>query len=261
MSKAPSPEKGLDDDGNTVYISSDGRTYKTRSGAHKRNKAVWAKDNVVDTTKGGPIKIEPTPEPEAPLFSPIPDATESEPVPETREAEEEAFSWSTFETSNEEAGPEAEVIPSVLKAVLPANADPRKMSKEDIERAAKTSAAVLVLGYKLTDKILTKYRQAVVKDEGVVVHTEADYRWIASITNDALLDRGVLISASLTPTVVALTCNAYWFGKPLAEIQAKREGKLLKRETFSKVPILGWFIRRRAKKEAKQHDGPTEETV
>jgi len=256
MSDAPKPTKIENDDGTVSYKSADGRDYKTLSGAHKRNKVVWAKENTQDTTRGKTIKIETD---DVPSLTPIPNATESEPEP-VEEPKSDTFSWSTFETVDDGSEP-TEVIPSVLKAVMPSNADPRKMTQEDIERAAKTSAAVLVLGYKLSDKVLTKYRRAVCDDEQIVQHTEADYRWIASVTNDALLDRGVLISASLTPTIVALTCNAYWFGKPLAEIQAKRQGKLIKRETFAKIPILGWFIRRRAKKEATQHDGPTEETV
>jgi len=251
---SPTPEKITADDGTTMYVSMDGKQYKTRSGAHKRNKIVWAKENTQDTTKGKSIKIEET---AVPSLAPIPNATESEPAPAEDDSSEGLFSWDTFESSTDESEP-TEVIPSVLKAVMPANADPRKMSKEDIERAAKTSAAVLVLGYKLSDKIMSKYRKAVVGDDAVIQHTEADYRWISSVTNDALLDRGILISASLTPTIVALTCNAYWFGKPLAEIQAKRQGKLIKRETLAKIPILGWFARRRAKKEAKQNDQTTE---
>jgi hypothetical protein len=253
MSGAPTPTKVENDDGTTSYTSMDGRPYKTLSGAHKRNKVVWATENTQDTTQGKTIKIESD---DVPSLSPMPDVTESEPEP----ANEKAFSWSTFETVDDGEAP-TEVIPSVLKAVMPANHDPRKMTQEDIERAAKTSAAVLVLGYKLSDKVLTKYRRAVCDDEQIIQHTEADYRWIASVTNDALLDRGVLISASLTPTIVALTCNAYWFGKPLAEIQAKRQGKLIKRETFAKIPIVGWFIRRRAKKEATQHDESAETPI
>lgn len=255
--KAPRPTEDVNEDGDTIYLSSDGRTYKTLSGAWKRNRKLWREENVVDTTKGKSLRTETSWTEEVPSLEPV-ESTEAVDVTEASETEpQEAtrgrFDWSTFEPPKEAEKDAPEVVPAVLKAVMPASANPRQMTKEDLERAQKTSAAVLVLGYKLADKVMTRYRQAVCEDDVIIHHTEADYRWISSVTNDALLDRGVLLSASLTPSVVAVMCNGYWFGKPLAEIQAKRQKKLFKQETIKRIPIIGWFMRRRARKEAKQH--------
>ena len=255
--KAPRPTEDVNENGDTIYKSSDGRTYKTLSGAWKRNRKLFKEEHTIDTTKGNSLRTETSWVDEVPSLDPV-ETTEAVDVPtdveeERREPTSGRFDWSTFEAPQEDKKDAPEVVPAVLKAVLPSNANPRQMSKEDLERAQKTSAAVLVLGYKLADKIMTRYRQAVCEDDVIIHHTEADYRWISSITNDALLDRGVLISASLTPSVVAVMCNGYWFGKPLAEIQAKRKAKLFKRETVSKIPIVGWFMRRRARKEAEKN--------
>lgn len=262
--KAPRPTEEVGEDGETVYMSSDGRSYKTLSGAWKRNRALWRQENVVDTTKGKSLRTETTWVDEVPSLEPV-ESTEAVDVAEEHETEPSEptrgrFDWSTFEPPEEDKKDAPEVVPAVLKAVMPANSNPRAMTKEELERAQKTSAAVLVLGYKLADKVMTRYRQAVCEDDVIIHHTEADYRWISSVTNDALLDRGVLISASLTPTVVAVMCNGYWFGKPLAEIQAKRQKKLFKQETLKRIPVVGWFARRRARKEAQQH-GPTQPAI
>lgn len=256
--KAPRPSEHVNDDGETFYKSTDGRSYKTLSGAWKRNRKLFRDEHTVDTTKGKSLRTETDWTESVPSLEPV-ETTEpvDVPVDDTEPAPEPTagrFDWATFEPPQDAPDGTPEVVPAVLKAVMPANANPRAMSKEELERAQKTSAAVLVLGYKLADKVMTRYRQAVCEDDVIIHHTEADYRWISSITNDALLDRGVLISASLTPSVVAVMCNGYWFGKPLADIQAKRKAKLFKRETFSRIPVVGWFMRRRARKEARQNE-------
>ena len=110
---APAPTPLETEDG-TIYVASDGTEYKTRSGAWKKNKRLYAAEN------------------------PEPEESSTIHVEESRAFDdgEATFTWSEFTLDDE--GGATEVIPGVLKAIQPGGHD-GKLSKKELEMAMQTS--------------------------------------------------------------------------------------------------------------------------
>ena len=223
--------KVTDDEGNTTWEASDGKSYKTKAGAWKHSKSIE-----VDGAT-----VEPTIEPEVVMEEP----------------EQPATDWLDFDQDYGEA-PDHEIIPSPLKKLRPASKKRGKMSKKELEAIRETNTAILKIGYRSGDYFLTKYRRVMLEDPKCdpVTHSELDYEWISGITEEALADSGISIGAAIGPVQVATVANVYWFGAPIHRIHQESEkspftgraggavGRLLER-----VPVLGKWIKNRRQPE------------
>ena len=211
MSRA---EKIEDEEGNIKWLSTDGREYKTKSGAWKRS-----------------VKLEGEKSPAEPS--------------EQKIESEESVEWSKMEFAESDI---TEVIPAPLKKI---KARTGKPTKQQLENERGMNEAILATCYRTGDVMLTRYKRAVLKDEEApaVKHSEEDYQWISSVTQDALDHNGVNFASAIGPTQIALISNGVWFGKPLISIQAESGNKFLSGgrfiQTIERIPFIGKRIRDR----------------
>lgn len=233
-------------DGAEMFESVDGSQHKTRSGAYKRTHRVWAKANEPEP--------EPDPEPE-----PSTDVESSEPV--TVDDEEPA--WINVEWEAEEGGP-SEYVPGVLKKIRPPTLTKGKPTAKQLTAMRDTNLAILKVGYRSGDHVLTVYRRAALQDPDAerITHSEDDYEWISDVTNTALEHNGLNIGTAIGPNQVALLANGYWFGKPLYETSQEAQkrglgGKITNRAR-SLAESLPW-IGKRIK--ARRHRKTVEEVI
>tara|TARA_R100001079_G_scaffold63069_1_gene32649 strand:- start:331 stop:1050 length:720 start_codon:yes stop_codon:yes gene_type:complete len=216
--------KTTDEDGNDAWLASDGRQFATRSGAWKHSKS-----------------IDDTPEPPAePQYEAVQD---DEPDP---------ISWASVDFGGDMESP-TEVVPTVLKRITPTVAGQKKTRKE-MEQERKTNVALLKVGYRTGDVLLTRYKRALMEDPNAdpISHSETDYEWISGVSNAALEENGISIGAAIGTTQIALISNAYWFGAPVAKIHKEADkspftgrvggavGRFLER-----VPVLGRRLKAR----------------
>jgi len=216
--------KTTDEDGNDAWLSSDGRQFATRSGAWKHSKS-----------------IDDPPEPPA------------EPQYETvQDDEPDPLSWASVDFGGDMEAP-TEVVPTVLKRITPTVAGQKKTRKE-MEQERKTNVALLKVGYRTGDVLLTRYKRALMEDSQAeaISHSETDYDWISGVSNAALEENGISIGAAIGTTQIALISNAYWFGASVAKIHKEADkspftgrvggavGRFLER-----VPVLGKRLRAR----------------
>ena len=239
----------IEENGKTKWKSSDGRVYSTRSGAWKRSKKLEAGADdsavagsgdapvVAEAKEGGRTRPDPAPEPEP----------EPEPTP----------AWATFDFEDYE-GPN-EFVPGVLKQIKPASGGSKKSQKQ-FEAEKQTSLAILGVGYRSMDVVLTKYKQAILQDRDAepIRHSEQDIEWISEITNAALLHSDVHLANAFSPVQVAVVCNGYWFGKPIYQIQkeAKRSPFAGAGRIIERLPFIGRRLkaRREASEAAANHE-------
>mgnify|MGYP003146191909 CR=1 FL=1 len=184
-----------DEDGNTKWTATDGKTYSTRSGAWKWSKRIE--------------KEQETPEP-----TEVETETEVEP--------EDGHEWATFNFAQEAGEYPTEVVPAVLKKITPSTGSSKK-SKKQIEAESQTSIAMLGVGYRSLDHLMTRYKRAVLQDKEAdpVSHSDGDIDWISGITNEALIHSNIQIASMMSPVQIAIVANGYWFGKPLYVIQSQ----------------------------------------
>ena len=133
MSKARKVEN---EDGSVMYVASDGREFKSKSGAWKHS-----------------TKIE----------RPVEEAVEPEPKPETPQPEVDSGSgldWSSMDFSE---GIASEVIPGPLKRIRPRGSG--KPSKKQLEAERGMNEGILKTGYKTGDWFLTRYKRGVLNDD------------------------------------------------------------------------------------------------
>ena len=235
--------KGTNDDGDEIWLASDGREYKTRAGAWKRSKGLEEKE-AIESESNGMVAEEP----------PVEVTVEPEVVVD--EAATSDTSWGTFD--DYDTGDVAEPIPAVLKKIRPASKPRGKMTKKEIEAARATNTAILKIGYRTGDYALTKYRRMMLEDPEAtaIVHTETDYDWISNITEEALADHGLSIGMAVGPTQVAVVANGYWFGAPIVRINAESDKSPFKGATggrigrlLERMPVVGKWIKNRRQPE------------
>jgi len=231
--------KGSNDEGDEIWLASDGREYKTRAGAWKRSKTLEEKEAVESESNGFTVEeppVEATVEPEV--------VVDENATPDT--------SWVTYNDYDIEDT--AEVIPSPLKKIRPASKPRGKMTKKEIEAAKATNTAILKIGYRTGDYALTKYRRMMLEDPDAtaIVHTETDYDWISNITEEALADNGISIGMAVGPTQVAVVANGYWFGAPIMRINAESDKSPFKGVTGGRIgrfverlPVIGKWLKNR----------------
>ena len=219
MSKARKVEN---EDGSVMYVASDGREFKSKSGAWKHS-----------------TKIE----------RPVEEAVEPEPKPETPQPEVDSDSgldWSSMDFSE---GIASEVIPGPLKRIRPRGSG--KPSKKQLEAERGMNEGILKTGYKTGDWFLTRYKRGVLNDDEAeaITHEEEDYDWIAGITQDALDHNGVNLAGVIGPNQIAILSNAYWFGSPVMKINAEAGRSVFSggrvASVLERVPFLGKRIKAR----------------
>ena len=219
MSKARKVEN---EDGSVMYVASDGREFKSKSGAWKHS-----------------TKIE----------RPVEEAVEPEHKPETPQPEVDSGSgldWSSMDFSE---GIASEVIPGPLKRIRPRGSG--KPSKKQLEAERGMNEGILKTGYKTGDWFLTRYKRGVLNDDEAeaITHEEDDYDWIAGITQDALDHNGVNLAGVIGPNQIAILSNAYWFGSPVMKINAEAGRSVFSggrvASVLERMPFLGKRIKAR----------------
>ena len=223
MSRARKIEK---EDGTTAYLASDGREFKSKSGAWKHSK-----------------KVEGASEPEDPVTSnPSPDLKPEEPTDDSGSG----LDWSSMDFSD---GIASEVIPGPLKRIRPRGSG--KPSKKQMEAERVMNEGILKTGYKTGDWLMTRYKRGVLNDPEAepVTHEEDDYDWISGITQDALDASGINLAGVIGPQQLAAGANLYWFGSPLLKINAEAGksvfsgGRVVR--VLERIPFLGKRIKDR----------------
>ena len=217
--------KTKDEDGKDAWLSSDGRLFQTRAGAWKHSKSL---DEAVD---------EPTPQ-----ADPV-EVTDDEPDP---------LSWAQVDFSGDTEDA-TETIPTVFKRITPAHSGEKKTKKE-LEAERKTNMAVLKIGYRTGDALMTRYKRGMMEDPKAdpIKHTEQDYDWISGVSNAALEENGISIGAAIGTTQIAVIANGYWFGAPIAKIHKESDKSPFKGRAggaigrfMERLPIIGKRIRAR----------------
>jgi hypothetical protein len=227
------------EDGSTVWISDDGREYKSKSGMWKRNKKLKS-ESTPNESDAGATKEEGQPEVDT-SKSADRDSPPSEP----------SVDWVNMDFGD---APVTEVIPAPLKRIKPRGVSTGKPTKKQLEAERQMNEGILVTGYKTGDYLMTRYKRGVLDDPeaDAITHLEEDYEWIAGVTQDGLEAQGFNIASTIGPGSMALIANGVWFGTPLVRIQkeAKRSpfqgriggavGRIVER-----LPFIGKRIKER----------------
>lgn len=217
--------KTKDEDGKDAWLSSDGRLFQTRAGAWKHSKSL----------------DEPVEEP-APQVEPV----------EVMDDEPDPLSWAQVDFSGDTEDA-TETIPTVFKRITPAHSGEKKTKKE-LEAERKTNMAVLKIGYRTGDALMTRYKRGMMEDPKAdpIKHTEQDYDWISGVSNAALEENGISIGAAIGTTQIAVIANGYWFGAPIAKIHKESDKSPFKGRAggaigrfMERLPIIGKRIRAR----------------
>jgi len=223
-------------DDDDKWIASDGKKYKTRSGAWKWSKKLEEKSNPP------PVETESISESE------IDDPSNDDNTPNYNYSEPD---WIIDDIDG--SSDNQEFVPGILKRIKPASERRGKRSKKEIEADQQTNGAILKVAYKSGDHLLTRYKRMMLDDKNAeaVTHSEEDYDWITTITNEALEHNGFNIGAAIGPNQIAILANGYWFSAPVYKINKEsskspfkgalggRMGRILE-----KVPFIGKRIKR-----------------
>ena len=209
------------------WLSTDGKEYKSRSGAWKRSKKLLEQEE--------------------------PKVEESQ-----EEVQDDTPIWSTYDYGDivDEVSP-TETVPTILKTIKPAAQAKGKLSKKEAAAKKSMNKSILTVGYRTGDHLMTGYRRAMLEDPKAtaIVHSDSDYNWISEVTNEALEDSGVSVSDMVGTGTIAVVANAHWFGVPLYKIHQESEKSPFKGRVggafgrfLRRLPIIGKRIK--AKEEA-----------
>tara|TARA_R100001224_G_scaffold19664_2_gene9667 strand:- start:5709 stop:6434 length:726 start_codon:yes stop_codon:yes gene_type:complete len=218
--------KKTDEEGNVFWESTDGSSHKTRKSAWEHSKTLLGESE-------SEVKTETVSEPEITV-------------------EDESPQWASFDFGATD-GEVVEVIPSTLKKIRGNQPEGRKKTKRQLEIERQNNLALLTMGYRTGDHLMTRYRRALLEDPQAeaIKHTQEDYVWISEITDAALQDNGISIQTMVSPTMYAGIANVYWFGTPLTRIHQEAEkspfkgrfagaGRMLER-----IPLIGKRLKKR----------------
>jgi len=206
------------------WLSTDGKEYKSRSGAWKRSKKLLEQE-----------------EPQ---------------VEETQEeVQDDTPIWSTYDYGDivDEVSP-TETVPTILKTIKPAAQAKGKLSKKEAAAKKSMNKSILTVGYRTGDHLMSSYRRAMLEDPKAtaIVHSDSDYNWISEVTNEALEDSGVSVSDMVGTGTIAVVANAHWFGVPLYKIHQESEKSPFKGRVggafgrfLRRLPIIGKRIKAR----------------
>jgi len=206
------------------WLSTDGKEYKSRSGAWKRSKKLLEQE-----------------EPQ---------------VEETQEeVQDDTPIWSTYDYGDivDEVSP-TETVPTILKTIKPAAVAKGKLSKKEAAAKKSMNKSILTVGYRTGDHLMSSYRRAMLEDPKAtaIIHSDSDYNWISEVTNEALEDSGVSVSDMVGTGTIAVVANAHWFGVPLYKIHQESEKSPFKGRVggafgrfLRRLPIIGKRIKAR----------------
>ena len=205
------------------WLSSDGKEYKSRSGAWKRSKKLLEEKE------------------ETKVEQPIDDVQDDTPI------------WSTYDYGDivDEVSP-TETVPTILKTIKPAAVAKGKLSKKEAAAKKSMNKSILTVGYRTGDHLMTSYRRAMLEDPKAtpITHSDSDYNWISEVTNEALEDSGVSVSDMVGTGTIAVVANAHWFGVPLYRIHQESEKSPFKGRVggafgrfLRRLPIIGKRIK------------------
>jgi len=205
------------------WLSSDGKEYKSRSGAWKRSKKLLEEKE------------------ETKVEQPIDDVQDDTPI------------WSTYDYGDivDEVSP-TETVPTILKTIKPAAVAKGKLSKKEMAAKKSMNKSILTVGYRTGDHLMTSYRRAMLEDPKAtpITHSDSDYNWISEVTNEALEDSGVSVSDMVGTGTIAVVANAHWFGVPLYRIHQESEKSPFKGRVggafgrfLRRLPIIGKRIK------------------
>ena len=218
--------KRTDEEGNAFWESTDGSTHKTRKSAWEHSKS---------------------------LLGETESKTETEPVSEPQiTVDDDRPQWASFDFGATD-GDVVEVIPNTLKKIRGAQPEGSKKTKRQLEIERQNNLALLTMGYRTGDHLMTRYRRALLEDPKAdpIKHSHEDYIWISEITDAALQENGISIQTMVSPTMYAGIANVYWFGTPLTRIHQEAEkspfkgrlagaGRMLER-----LPFIGKRLKKR----------------
>jgi len=214
------------------WLSTDGKEYKSRSGAWKRSKKLLEQEEP---------KVEETQE----------------------EVQDDTPTWASYDYGDivDEVSP-TETVPTILKTIKPAAVAKGKLSKKEAAAKKSMNKSILTVGYRTGDHLMTGYRRAMLEDPKAtaIVHSDSDYNWISEVTNEALEDSGVSVSDMVGTGTIAVVANAHWFGVPLYKIHQESEKSPFKGRVggafgrfLRRLPIIGKRIK--AKEEVELFNG------
>ena len=214
------------------WLSTDGKEYKSRSGAWKRSKKLLEQEEP---------KVEETQE----------------------EVQDDTPTWASYDYGDivDEVSP-TETVPTILKTIKPAAVAKGKLSKKEAAAKKSMNKSILTVGYRTGDHLMTGYRRAMLEDPKAtaIVHSDSDYNWISEVTNEALEDSGVSVSDMVGTGTIAVVANAHWFGVPLYKIHQESEKSPFKGKLggafgrfLRRLPIIGKRIK--AKEEVELFNG------
>ena len=212
------------------WLSTDGKEYKSRSGAWKRSK------KLLDQAEE-------------------PEVTE----PEIDEVQDETPIWATYDYGDivDEVSP-TETVPTILKTIKPAAVAKGILTKKEMAAKKSMNKSILTVGYRTGDHLMTHYRRAMLEDPKAtaITHSDSDYNWISEVTNEALEDSGVIVSDMVGTSTIAVVANAHWFGVPLYKIHQESEKSPFKGRVggafgrfLRRLPIIGKRIKAREEAE------------
>jgi len=219
--------------GKTFYLSTDGKEYKTRSGAWKRDKKIEAsltpdENNIPQpqsTHENAPVEVE--------------DSTPED------EPEVEPSKWMDFNLGEDDDA--TDVIPSPLKMITAQDLDRgRKQTAKELKAMRDTELAILKMGLSGVDSLLTSYGKAVtLSPDFKVKHSEGSKNLVANAQAEWLEEKGIFLTNYLSKGVVASTLTVWYVGGPLLRIKKKAKKPMFKRlggGFMSKLPLIGrWF--------------------
>jgi hypothetical protein len=206
------------------WLSTDGKEYKSRSGAWKRSKKLLEQE-----------------EPQ---------------VEETQEeVQDDTPTWASYDYGDivDEVSP-TETVPTILKTIKPAAVAKGKLSKKEVAAKKSMNKSILTVGYRTGDHLMSSYRRAMLEDPKAtaITHSDSDYNWISEVTNEALEDSGVSVSDMVGTGTIAVVANAHWFGVPLYKIHQESEKSPFKGRVggafgrfLRRLPIIGKRIKAR----------------
>jgi len=206
------------------WLSTDGKEYKSRSGAWKRSKKLLEQEEP---------KVEETQE----------------------EVQDDTPTWASYDYGDivDEVSP-TETVPTILKTIKPAAVAKGKLSKKEAAAKKSMNKSILTVGYRTGDHLVTGYRRAMLEDPKAtaITHSDSDYNWISEVTNEALEDSGVSVSDMVGTGTIAVVANAHWFGLPLYKIHQESEKSPFKGRVggafgrfLRRLPIIGKRIKAR----------------
>ena len=239
-------------DGTTFYLSDDGKEYRSRSGAWKRNKLL-AKSNSDATAEA--IDSPPADEAvsseslaQAPAPAVAEDDSPSLAPPATPTPDEGAGDsspkWMDFQMGD--ATETTDTIPTPLRMLTPA--DPkRKLSAKERKAAKDTELAMLTMGLTGVDHLLTAYGKAItLNDSFKVVHSSKSKKIVAEAQYAYLDEKGIMISSYLSRGAIAGALTGWYCLAPLSRIRKNAKKPMIKRiggSFLSRIPFIGRFFK------------------